>query len=93
MLPLMQSCWAHASSCAVTQQSMQCCSTLPMPVLLCRALPHGTAFWIVDLGGMSLADLGSEAFQFFKRMSVEVGTYYPERLHRWVAMAGFSISC
>ena len=71
----------------------QGCSTLLMPVLLCRALPHGTAFWIVDLGGMSLADLGSEAFQFFKRMSVEVGTYYPERLYRWVAMAGFNISC
>ena len=47
-----------------------------------RAYPHGTAIWCVDLGGMGLADLGSEAFQFFKRLSIEVGTYYPERLYK-----------
>lgn len=47
-----------------------------------RAHPLGTAIWIVDLGGMGLSDLGSEAFQFFKRMSVEVGFHYPERLHK-----------
>ena len=48
-----------------------------------RPLPLGTAIWIVDLGGMGLSDLGSEAFQFFKRMSVEVGMHYPERLHKY----------
>lgn len=47
-----------------------------------RPLPLGTAIWIVDLGGMGLSDLGSEAFQFFKRMSVEVGMHYPERLYK-----------
>lgn len=49
-----------------------------------RPLPLGTAIWIVDLGGMGLSDLGSEAFQFFKRMSVEVGMHYPERLYKYV---------
>lgn len=47
-----------------------------------RPLPLGTAIWVVDLGGMGLSDLGSEAFQFFKRMSVEVGMHYPERLYK-----------
>lgn len=51
-------------------------------VLDARPLPLGTAIWIVDLGGMGLSDLGSEAFQFFKRMSVEVGMHYPERLYK-----------
>ena len=48
-----------------------------------RPLPLGTAVWIVDLGGMGLSDLGSEAFQFYKRMSVEVGMHYPERLYKY----------
>ena len=52
-------------------------------VLDSRPLPLGTAIWIVDLGGMGLSDLGSEAFQFFKRMSVEVGMHYPERLYKY----------
>ncbi|DBA82715.1 TPA: hypothetical protein ACH3X1_006948 [Trebouxia sp. C0004] len=51
-----------------------------------RPLPLGTAIWIVDLGGMGLSDLGSEAFQFFKRMSVEVGMHYPERLYKLVLL-------
>ncbi|KAL3159567.1 hypothetical protein ABBQ38_009981 [Trebouxia sp. C0009 RCD-2024] len=51
-----------------------------------RPLPLGTAIWIVDLGGMGLSDLGSDAFQFFKRMSVEVGMHYPERLYKLVLL-------
>lgn len=51
-----------------------------------RPLPLGTAIWIVDLGGMGLSDLGSEAFQFFKRMSVEVGMHYPERLYKYATL-------
>ena len=53
-----------------------------------RPLPLGTAIWIVDLGGMGLSDLGSDAFQFFKRMSVEVGMHYPERLYKYVCPMG-----
>ena len=52
-----------------------------------RPLPLGTAIWVVDLGGMGLSDLGSEAFQFFKRMSVEVGMHYPERLYKYASFA------
>lgn len=51
-----------------------------------RPLPLGTAIWIVDLGGMGLSDLGSEAFQFYKRMSVEVGMHYPERLSKYACL-------
>lgn len=51
-----------------------------------RPLPLGTAIWIVDLGGMGLSDLGSDAFQFFKRMSVEVGMHYPERLYKYACL-------
>ena len=51
-----------------------------------RPLPLGTAIWIVDLGGMGLSDLGSEAFQFYKRMSVEVGMHYPERLYKYACL-------
>lgn len=52
-----------------------------------RPLPLGTAIWIVDLGGMGLSDLGSEAFQFYKRMSVEVGMHYPERLCKYACLS------
>lgn len=57
-----------------------------------RPLPLGTAIWIVDLGGMGLSDLGSEAFQFYKRMSVEVGMHYPERLYKYACLQD-PISC
>jgi hypothetical protein len=58
-----------------------------------RPLPLGTAIWIVDLGGMGLSDLGSEAFQFFKRMSVEVGMHYPERLYKYAPLCMISCLC
>ncbi|EIE19775.1 hypothetical protein COCSUDRAFT_44590 [Coccomyxa subellipsoidea C-169] len=45
-------------------------------------LPEGRSIWIVDMKGVGLSDLGSEAMSYVKIFAGIVAANYPERLYR-----------
>ncbi|BDA46825.1 probable SEC14-like protein 2 at C-terminar half [Coccomyxa sp. Obi] len=45
-------------------------------------VPEGRSIWIIDMKGVGLTDLGSEAMDYVKVFAGIVAAHYPERLYR-----------
>ncbi|KAK9813592.1 hypothetical protein WJX73_009044 [Symbiochloris irregularis] len=47
-----------------------------------RDLPNGRSLWLIDLKGMGMTDMGSDAFNFGKNLAIMIGQNFPERVSR-----------
>nr|CCA25232.1 conserved hypothetical protein [Albugo laibachii Nc14] len=56
------------------------CQEFLWKVLDPRPLPHGTQIKVVDIQGISMADVGGEVFAYMKTLGQTVAEYNPERI-------------